>query len=214
MAEFSFLNSELPPTTLSGKFTLKAPPKTDIYAAPAHGYVFTAPIAYKQIQTSQFHRLRVTVTLRWTHLYDQGGLILFFPATTLGQVLDAKNLATKESHPKWVKAGVEVNDQQAFASVVARDEWADWSLGTLPAHAQSGGARTAKATIAFERHGNALKVLLVEGEKETLLREVQWVFCDERHSVDCYIGVYVARPDSKDEADGDLEVEFEGLEIQ
>jgi len=57
-------------------------------------------------------------------------------------------------------------------------------------------------------------VLLVDGEKETLLREVQWVFCNERDSADCYIGIYVARPDSKGEAGGDLEVEFEGLEIQ
>ena len=57
-------------------------------------------------------------------------------------------------------------------------------------------------------------VVVVDGGKETLLREVQWVFCDERDSVDCYIGVYVARPDSKGEADGELEVEFEDLEIQ
>ena len=213
MAEFSFLNSQLPPTTLSGKFTLKASPKTDIYAAPAHGYVFTAPIAYKQIHTSQFQRARLTITLRWTRLYDQGGLILFFPATP-GQVPDAQIAATKAAHPRWVKAGVEVNDGQAFASVVARDEWADWSLGALPARAESGGERTARATIAFKRHGNALMVVVVDGGKETLLREVQWVFCDERDSVDCYIGVYVARPDSKGEADGELEVEFEDLEIQ
>jgi len=213
MAEFSFVNSQLTPTTLSGNFTLKASPKTDIYAAPAHGYVFTAPIAYRKIQTTQFQAARLTINLHWTHLYDQGGLILFFPSTP-GQVPDAKNSATKDTHPKWVKAGVEVNDGQAFASVVARDEWADWSLGKLPAHATSGGERTARATIVFKRHANALMVLVVDGEKEALLREVQWVFCDERGSAECYLGIYVARPDSKGEADSDLEVEFEGLEIQ
>lgn len=208
MAEFSFINSDLPPKVFPDKFSLSASPKTDIYAAPNHGYVFTAPIAYRKIRTSSFHRARINITLKWKLQYDQGGLILAFPSSP-DQIPDAKNASTKETHPKWVKAGIEVNDGHAFASIVSREEWADWSLTPL----QTSAEKTTKLTLQFKKHGNALMVMLGDGFRETMIREVQWVFCDERADVECLLGVYVARPDAEGKAEGDLEVEFEGLVI-
>lgn len=212
MSEFSFINSPLPSKPPSPHFSLTAAPKTDIYAAPSHGYVFSAPILYRKVQSSSFHRVRLSIKLQWTLQYDQGGLILIFPSSP-GQIPDSKNASTKEAHPKWVKAGIEINDGQPFLSVVARDEWADWSLSSLPSHAASGEEKTARITLELQRHGNALMVLLVDRQTSTLVREVQWVFCDSRADVECLLGVYVARPDAKGLAKGDLEVEFEGLEI-
>ena len=116
-------------------------------------------------------------------------------------------------HPKWVKAGIEVNDRQPFASIVARDEWADWSLAALPTHCTSDGGFTAKLRIGLQRHGNALLVFIVDAGRERLLREVQWVFCEERDSAEFLVGVYAARPDAEGAAEGPLEVGFEGLEI-
>jgi hypothetical protein len=77
----------------------------------------------------------------------------------------------------------------------------------------SGEEKTARITMELQRHGNALMVSLVDGKKSTMVREVQWVFCDDRADVECLLGVYVARPDAKGLAKGDLRVEFEGLEI-
>lgn len=213
MSEFSFTNFAHTATPPSSQFSLTAAPKTDIYAAPSHGYVFSAPILYRKIRSSSFHRVRLTINLQWTLQYDQGGLILIFPSLP-AHVPDSKNASTKETHPKWVKAGIEVNDDQPFLSAVARDEWADWSLASLPAHAVSGGDKTAKITLELRRHENALMILLVDGQQETLVREVQWVFCDERADVECLLGIYAARPDAKGLAKGDLEVQFEKLEIE
>src|SRR5215469_2848161 len=214
MPTFTFINSPRHPnpTLIPPTFTLTAIPKTDIYAAPSHGYVFSAPIAYRALYTSTFHRAAVTITLRWTLQYDQGGLILIFPQPT-APIPSAESAGQKNMHPKWVKAGIEVNDRQPFASIVARDEWADWSLAALPAHCTSESGFTAKLRIGLQRHGNALLVFLVDAGRERLLREVQWVFCDERDSAEFLVGVYAARPDAEGAAEGPLEVGFEGLEI-
>lgn len=94
-----------------------------------------------------------------------------------------------------------------------RDEWADWSLAALPAQCTSDGGFTAKLRIGLQRHGNALLVFLVDAGRERLLREVQWVFCEERESAEFLVGIYAARPDAEGAAEGPLEVGFERLEI-
>jgi uncharacterized protein len=214
MSTFNFINSPRHSNSsyLPSTFTLTAKPKTDIYATPSHGYVFSAPVAYHALHTSTFHRAAVTITLRWTLQFDQGGLILIFPQPS-APIPDAESAAEKSMHPKWVKAGIEVNDRQSFASIVARDEWADWSLAALPAHCTTESGFTAKLRIGLQRHGNALLVFLEDSGRERLLREVQWVFCEERDNTEFFVGVYAARPDAEGTAEGPLEVGFEGLEI-
>src|ERR1700760_3261545 len=67
--------------TFPQEFTITAAPGTDIYAAPNHGYVWTAPVTYyKLANAASFRRARVTVGFSWSRLYDQGGLVLAYPA--------------------------------------------------------------------------------------------------------------------------------------
>ena len=112
-------------------FKLATPPGTDIYAAPAHGYVWTSPYLCTKIQTLKFKKARVTVSFNYATIYDQGGLILVFP-TKDNPSPDASNAGKESSHPQGVKAGFEVNDGRLFASTVARENWADWSLSAPP----------------------------------------------------------------------------------
>jgi len=194
-------------------FTLSAKPYTDIYAAPAHGYVWSAPIIYKALKTKEFKRARLSITLKWTTTYDQGGLIVAFPAPS-NPIPNRSNATSLSTHPRWVKAGIEVNDNQAWISVVARDGWADWSLASPPSGSVSNGGKTVKATLQFEKHDNALMIFVLNGERKLMVREVQWVFLDEQLETECWIGVYVARPDAKGETSGPLEVQFEGFDIE
>jgi len=197
-----------PPNPLPKSFTLSADPRTDIYAAPAHGYVWTAPIVYKTIKASSFRRARLSITLNWTTTFDQGGLILAFPQDS-NPTPDSENAGDISTHPHWVKAGIEINEGRPWISVVARETWADWGLTTPPLNSESNGGKTVKATIEFEKHENALMVWVKDGEERRMIREVQWVFLDEKLDRNCWIGVYNCRPDAKNEADGALEVHFE-----
>ena len=131
-----------------------------------------------------------------------------FP-TSSNPIPDGKNAADASTHPRWVKAGIEINDGKPWISVVARDEWADWSLASTPAGSDSNAGKTVKATIEFVKHDNALLVFVKDGEERRMIREVQWVFLDEQLEKPCWIGVYAARPDAKGEAEGALEVHFE-----
>lgn len=213
-------------------FKLTSLPKTDIYAAPAHGYVWTAPILYRKIQCSSFKKAKVTVSFSWTTIYDQGGLILVFPTKTNPNP-DSGNASEKSAHPQWVKAGIEINAGKPWASAVARENWADWSLsappngvigsdeiGAPPAGVVSPGKGRAKgsvkATIEFERHEGALFVYVQgpEGEVKSMIREPQWVFLDGRGEGEAWIGVYCCAPDPDGEREGEgLDVTFEDFEI-
>ena len=162
---------------------LTVKPKTDIYAAPAHGYVFTAPVIYQKIATKHFKNALATVSFNYSHTYDQGGLLFVFPSPDQPNP-NATNSSSQKSAPRWVKAGIEVNQGVPQISVVGRDEWADWSLGALPPGHVDEWQRSARLSIKMERHGNALAVL-VHGEDRLessrldewrLVREIQWVF--------------------------------------
>lgn len=159
------------------------------------------------------------MSFTWTTIYDQGGLILVFP-TKVNPIPNASNAGEKAAHPQWVKAGIEINDGKPWASVVARESWADWSLSAPPAgvvreDASSGGKGSVKATIEFERHSGALFVYVTgpHGERN-MIRELQWVFLDGRGEGKAFLGVYCCSPDPKGERNGSpLEVTFEDFEI-
>ncbi|EJD03274.1 uncharacterized protein FOMMEDRAFT_140947 [Fomitiporia mediterranea MF3/22] len=170
---------------------LKASPATDIWRKPPTRDVSNAPIHLTKLNSQSFHRARVTVSAPWTRLYDQGGLLILLPTSTLG------------SKRTRAKAGIEYVGGRANLSVVAAREWADWSLSALDDNADS-------VTIEFEREeintetekGSSLFVYVVKNGKrdELPVREVTWAFEQEG---EIEVGVYAARPTKNGEIDKD-----------
>ncbi|KAI9844691.1 MAG: hypothetical protein M1837_005433 [Sclerophora amabilis] len=204
MAGFWLSNSNAPPPeiSLSGEFTLSAPPKTDISHKPPSTEAFNAPIFCRRVPLYSFRRARVTVAAPWKTLYDQGGLILI--------------LRQERGIYRWVKTGIEFYDGRANVSTEVADRYADWSLMPLsPEGSQS-------VTVEMEREvkggslGPSLWIYVVNGEERRPIREVSWVFEDEAKVSHTWVGVYAAKP-TPDTAVGKendtLEVSFKDLVV-
>lgn len=208
--------SSTPPSSLSGPFTITAPPGCDTWRAPPSSNRFTAPIIYHPIRLSAFRRARITISAPWKTLYDQGGIILVLPATP-----SSASDADGQTSRKWIKSGVEIVAGKPWVSTVATDNWSDWSL--VPVPGASGAGLSATATVEFERDskpGGALSeklwvyAVLADGTRQPL-REVTWVFAGE--DGEAWIGAYAAKPNA-DEGDESkskgIEVKFEGWELE
>ncbi|EXJ88119.1 hypothetical protein A1O1_05047 [Capronia coronata CBS 617.96] len=212
------------PTDLSSAFTLDAAPGTDIYATPLPGarHIFSAPIIHRRLSKASFQSARVTVRSKWSLQFDQGGLVFIIPSAQAPEP-DSSTAQAKETHPEWVKAGIEVNDGAAYVSVVAksRDNWCDWSLTPVPGADQVLGERSEQleVTLYMTRSKNALMVWIVSGEKDFLVRKIPWVFLDDNSRLsmeDILVGVYAARPDPDGEAtqkQDALSVSFDGFYV-
>ncbi|KAK2811128.1 hypothetical protein FQN50_002464 [Emmonsiellopsis sp. PD_5] len=188
--QFAFSDQPVPSTeALTIGFTIKASPSTDIWAKPPSKLPFNSPILYKSAPLPSFKRARVHISANWGTLYDQGGLILV--------------LNRADGTRKWIKTGIEFVNNKPHVSTVAKDNWADWSLLSIP----SGGR---EATIEMQRVDAALWIYLIEGAEKTPIREITWPFIDEE-TTECWIGPYVAKPSSDGQ---DLEVTFKDLEIE
>jgi len=185
------LNHAIP--DLSGSFEIICPPATDVWDKPPSTHSFNAPIIYQTTTKSAFKSATVTVSATWKDKYDQGGLCLIIKSA---------------GNPRWVKTGIEFLDGVPNASTVAKDTWSDWSL--RPLFSQS----TDSATIEMENASDgSLWVWLVASDgKKAPLREVTW-WGDVKENVECWIGVYAAKPAPHGEKD-DLVVSFDGLSIQ
>lgn len=208
-------------------FTLKIPPKTDIFASPTIGYHLSAPIAYRSLPIRNFSKARATITIPFTLncvptsgienptlQFDQAGLVSVF----LDPKLPAPCLAnpgsgeTEKPHPKWIKAGVEVWEGKALGSVVVREKWSDWSIFAV---ANSAEVVEVKVTIEMEKLGDALMIYKIIGAERELIRKVPWCFLEGEMKEHIWIGVYGARPDPYDEAQGEnLEACFENFVIE
>jgi regulation of enolase protein 1 (concanavalin A-like superfamily) len=178
-SQFKFANSDakVPGNgTLPPEFIIKAPASTDIWAKPPSTIRFSAPILYKSVPLKSFKRIRVAFNALWEKKYDQGGVILV--------------LNTADGGQKWVKSGIELTHGRPHLSVVAKDNWADWSLIPVPS---GGGAATLELVKETD---NSLWIYLVEGLQKSPIREVTWVF-DEENVKDFWVGVYAARPSSE-----------------
>jgi regulation of enolase protein 1 (concanavalin A-like superfamily) len=192
MPQFKFANSndKVPGDgTPPSEFTIKAPASTDIWDKPPSTSRFSAPILYQSIPLSSFKRARVAFNALWEKQYDQGGLIIV--------------LNTADGGKKWVKTGIELTHGRPHLSTVAKDNWADWSLLTVPS---GGGAATLEMA---KEQDNSLWIYLVEGLQKSPLREITWIF-EEKNVTDCWVGVYAARPSSEG---GELPVNFGHLII-
>ncbi|TVY56883.1 Uncharacterized protein LCER1_G003079 [Lachnellula cervina] len=189
----------------NGTFNLLAVSPTDIWRKPPKIDNFNAPIIYHSIPISSFKSAHVTAKGEWLTLYDQGGLFLVLPPK-------------KGSEQKrWIKSGVEFYQGKPMMSVVAADEWADWSLLSL---ATRGEERNGSVTVEFEREqeedgswGSVLRVLLVGrfGVK-TPIREISWAFWDVDESEELWIGMYAAKPIS--DIRDTLAVQFEDFVVE
>jgi regulation of enolase protein 1 (concanavalin A-like superfamily) len=227
MAEWSMVNSAVGQSTLPdwnqgqlpSAFVLDAAPNTDIYASPLPPirHVFSAPVIYRRITKGSFQSAQVSVRSRWSLQFDQGGLVFVIPASG-NPAPDATTAQTADTHPEWVKVGIEVNDGKAYVSIVAksRDNWCDWSLVPLPDDAPPLG-QDCGATISLTRSKNALMVWMLSGQETMLIRKVPWVFLADGDATEVWVGVYAARPDPDGEAaktQEQLRVSFEGFDMR
>lgn len=186
-----------------GKTSLRATAPTDIWRKPPNLDVFNAPIISKSIPISSFKSVRVSASGEWKTLYDQGGLVIVLPAKKSG------------TQKRWVKTGIEFYHEKPRMSVVAADEWADWSL--LPLSSED--ERDGKMTVEMEREkedgafNSVLRISLVDEKGVKMpIREVTWAFHDLNEDDEMVVGVYAAKP-TKDDAE-ELLVNFEGFEIE
>lgn len=218
-------------------FRLYIPPKTDVFASPALGYHFSAPILYTQITTAKFKSARATISVPFKRpskelqvspgkalQFDQAGLIFVLPHPSLPKPsLDqpgSKSNSETGIHPKWVKAGIEVWEGDAWGSIVARDTWSDWSLFELPSTSSEAnpgileGKEAMTVTLEADRVGDALMIYMaVEGGKRKPIRKVPWFFMQDETEETAWIGIYGARPDPYNEAIGNLEVGFSDFTV-
>lgn len=185
------------------KTSLRATAPTDIWRKPPNLDVFNAPVLSKSIPISSFKSVRVSASGEWKTLYDQGGLVLVLPAKKSG------------TQKRWVKTGIEFYHEKPRMSVVAADEWADWSLLPLSPEDEEAG----KMTVEMEREiedgvfNSVLRISLVDGKGgKTPIREVTWAFHDLDENDELLVGIYAAKP-TKDDTEG-LVVNFEGFKIE
>lgn len=126
-----------------------------------------------------------------------------------------KSSATQEQK-RWVKTGIEFYNGRPFMSVVAADEWADWSLVPL----SGANALQGQVTVEIEREreadgkfGSVLRVLMVEdGGESTPVREITWAFHGVDEEEEMWVGVFAAKPTKSKVKE--LLVRFEGFEIE
>lgn len=204
-------SSPLPTSPSLKSYTLSIPPQTDIWRPDSTKDVWSAPIVYRTIASSQtFKSARLTVSAAWKTQYDQGGLILFWPGEP------GRDRKTQ----RWVKAGVEFFEGVPMVGVVGCDRFADWSLSPVPSARGDGGvggASEVSLSLEAERKGTTLWIyaLGADGRRVQALREVKWAFLEDREDGELAVGIYGAKPtpDAGD-ADAELRVRFSDVVIE
>ncbi|KZF20542.1 hypothetical protein L228DRAFT_213211 [Xylona heveae TC161] len=190
MKAFEFSNSaQQVPSSLQQPFTITANPGTDLWRKPPSTSRFNVPFLHtRATPLASLQRARVRVSAYWKTLYDQGGLAIF------------------SGYRIWIKAGIEFTHGRPNVSVVATDRWSDWSLSPMPQ------PNNGDVTIEMirEKDGSLwIYVIEADGEKRPV-REVTWAF-DSQDKAECWVGAFAAKPSNEA---GNLEVQFDGLEIE
>ncbi|TKA74213.1 hypothetical protein B0A55_06297 [Friedmanniomyces simplex] len=206
-------NGAILPQNTSTKFTITAPPKTDIWRpnSTPSADVLNAPYLYTTLTPTTFTRLRAKVTVPWKTQFDQGGLLLAFPSPS-----PASSDGGEDGHGqnwRWIKAGIEFFEGKPALGVVATDRFSDWSLAPMPGPSP---AQQQSAEFEAVRDGTTLWVyVIVDGERRAL-REVKWAFVGVEEGAEVRVGVYAAKPtpDEGDEEGRGIEVGFSGLVLE
>ncbi|KAL4928915.1 uncharacterized protein BDV17DRAFT_291240 [Aspergillus undulatus] len=194
-----------PPSTseLSDGFAIHAPLSTDLWETPSTPPVFNCPMIYKPMPLASFKRARVTVTADIQSLYAQGGLALI--------------IHRSDGTRAWIKTAVEFMDGEQLVCTVGKDQWPDWSPGSM-IPPRLAGQPVREVTIEIAREPTGLAVFETGAEardglkKRRMIRELAWVFAGDA-SDECYVGAYAAKP-LGDEKDGDMVVRFRGLIVE
>ncbi|KAJ6783001.1 hypothetical protein PWT90_08334 [Aphanocladium album] len=194
-----------PVSPINENVTIQVSPDTDIWRPAKSKDNFTAPFLYTSVPTAKFLSVQVTVTAPWKTLYDQGGLVIAYPA--------------KDVHAaRFIKAGIEFTDGEPALGVVATDILSDWSLSPI-LEKQPGNARV---TILIERQGTDAWVYVLEknGKKRRQLRQVTWAFNDDDAqglAKEISVGIYGAKP-TREGPPSDpftkIPVSFSGFELK
>ena len=187
--QYQSIHLKHPIPDLTKPFQVTTSPTTDIWDKPPSTHSFNAPVVYLSTTVSSFKSATVNISAPWAHKYDQGGLVI---------------VADLPSGRKWIKTGIEFENDQPNLSTVAKDTWSDWSL--IPLESNEG-------TVEMKvEQGSVWVYLAREGGKKTPLREVTW-WADLPRDAKCWVGVYVAKPAPSGEKE-DLTVNFKELSIE
>lgn len=138
---------------------------TDFWARTYYGFQRHSGHAYGFYVEGEF-TLQVKVRAEFTHLYDQAGIFIL------------------DDEERWVKAGIEFNDEQpAISSVVTRGT-SDWATGLFTGDP---GTFWMRATLKNE----ALRIQYsADGKTWPLLRLCHWPECQKR-----FVGVMACTPE-------------------
>lgn len=192
------------------RFSITAPPLTDIWRKPPTLSSFNAPTSHTiKGPLKKFMRARLTVILPHSSeliLYDQGGILISITRT--GQ---------EQKEAQWLKSGIEYYQDQPWIGTVGCDRWADWSISPM---VRTKPTLTPTATVELERtvedNQTSLWVyLIVPGNNRIPLREATWVFANEGDDEwEVSLSAYAARPNKKQENEKEeLIVQFEDFDI-
>ena len=188
---------ESKPASISSHFKIFAPPKTDIWRPSLTQDDFNAPFIYTSLKSSDFKCMSATISADWKTQFDQGGLLITWPAA------DRK-------HRKWMKTGIEYFNGKPALSVVGCDRFSDWSLCPLPMVGMT------HATIEAERVGQTLWVYFVFNGEKRALREIKWAFLEDRETeADMWVGTYAAKPTAEaDDVGAGIDVIFRDFKLE
>ncbi|GKU08753.1 unnamed protein product, partial [Fusarium langsethiae] len=189
-------------------FELKAVAGPDIWRTPscAGGRDdFNGPIYATPLAIDSFKKIKVTVSANFQAPYSQGGLIMFMPESDPTFDVDGRPSRLRTSPSTWIKAGIELVDDQLYAAVAAGKPYSDWSLTRL-------GEGT--ATFEMEKINGSLWVYVVGSDgKRTPLRKLTWVF-DMKPERDIWVGVAACMPKGDGTSDGgSLAVQFRDFSV-
>lgn len=161
--------------------------------------LFAAPyLTHSRQPTTAFRSASLTFASPYATQFDQAGLLLVFHPPSSHLPFPANNIKSPTdvpAHRKWIKAGVEFFDGAPRLSTVCCDNWADWSVASLPTTTTAtpssadadqalaeivAGQRPVTITIAKETssNGSCLWVHYVDpatGAK-TPMREINWPY--------------------------------------
>ncbi|KAI0069651.1 hypothetical protein K474DRAFT_1610163 [Panus rudis PR-1116 ss-1] len=187
--------------SIPSHYTINVAAVTDFWRKPPSVNSFNAPTHLVSINSTEFHRARVTVSADWTRLYDQGGLFIYFP--------ESESTKTKRF---WLKSGIEYFHDKPNLSTVASREWSDWSLNEISGKEVTVEVVREEVDVKNGK-GSSLFVYEVVGgvRSEGPVREVTWAFEKEG---EMKVGVYAARPTAQGEHDHEeLKVTFKDFQL-